>query len=617
MYETYDNCLGAIGVNKEHADTVPLPPVYHDLKKIAFEVFIDKQGNFRSGKRIDEFCIVPTSEASESRVGSTPTPAPLFDDLKYMAGDFSLYSADETQKQYFDAYIKQLQLWCESEFCLPEIKTICTYLEKGELIYNLLSCDVLPIDEDGNVIVKELSGSVRIGVRKGLDDPFLPWENREAWDCYIAYTNHFQNKEYGLCYVSGKIGPLASSHPKISGNAKLISSNQDKSGFIVNTGFLCGAENALSVSFDASQKIHLALKWLIKRQGYYVGNQAWIAFGTNAPKVAPVQSDTYDISGSSQGPVEVDTQEIFAEKLRKAVRGYHQDFKGYQKVIVLGTVAVTNGRLSIIYYQETDENYYLENVVKWHSTCTWLHTYKKEGKKKSESITFYGAPALMDIVQAAYGEKIPDKLKMAAYARLVPSIVESAPLPFDIIKSVARQAGNPVAMEGWEHRKALSIACAVIKKYYNDREGREVYRMALDKDCNDRSYLFGRWLAYAHNVESYALYLSQTPPRMTNAERMMHQFSIHPRKTLRIINDQLMYYFKKIDKGDTAHRMKEEMIEIVDCIDKINFHDEKLTELYLLGYASQLIDIKNSIQEIKKINEKKEGTNHEHTEQQD
>lgn len=603
LYETYENCKGAVGIDKEHPSAVPLPPLYHDLKKIGYEIFIDKNGNFRTGtaRKIDEMCIAPTSEASEGRVGSTPTPAPLFDDLKYMAGDYAYHVGDEKQRSYFDEYIKQLQQWCESDHCLPEIMTICAYLGKKTLINDLLSSGAVPLDKDGNIIKKELDASVRIGIRRGLDDPFYPWESTEAWECHIAYTRS-KLRDTGLCYISGCEEQLALSHPKIGGNAKLISSNQDNKGFIVNAGFLAGAENAVSVGYESSQKIHLSLKWLIRRQGFPVGDQVWLAFGTNEPSVTSMNTDTYGIyTGFDPAAVAPDTQDIFADKLRKAVRGYRQDFKGYGKVVIIGVNAVTPGRLSIIYYQESDENYYLEKVVNWHSTCTWLHNYKtvfKDGSKKPEWITFYGAPALLDIVKAAYGEKVPDKLKMSAYARLVPCVTEGADFPKDIMTQVARRAGSPEGMEDWEYRKTQSIACAVIRKYYNDRKGREVYRMALDKECNERSYLYGRWLAYAHNVERFAQRESGSDMRMTNAERHMHQFSLRPKKTLEIISNQLNYYFKKIYSRPSAHIMQNEMNALLDRIGIEGFNDKALSEVYLIGYASQLLDIKKTIKEI-------------------
>ena len=58
-------------------------------------------------------------------------------------------------------------------------------------------------------------------------------------------------------------------------DAKLISSN-DKSGFTYRGRFI-DAEQTFSVSFEASQKAHNALRWLIGKQGFRNGDQVFVA----------------------------------------------------------------------------------------------------------------------------------------------------------------------------------------------------------------------------------------------------------------------------------------------------------------------------------------------------
>lgn len=81
-------------------------------------------------------------------------------------------------------------------------------------------------------------------------------------------------------------------------------------------------------------------------------------------------------------------------------------------------------------------------------------------------------------------------------------------------------------MEKWEWEKTLSIACALI----NTMEG---YQLVLDKENQDRDYLFGRLLAIADVLERNALNTSDQ--RATNARRYMNSFSQHPERTWRTI----------------------------------------------------------------------------------
>ncbi len=74
--------------------------------------------------------------------------------------------------------------------------------------------------------------------------------------------------------------------------------------------------------------------------------------------------------------------------------------------------------------------------------------------------------------------------------------------------------------------KTLSITCALINKM-------EGYQLVLDKENNNRDYLFGRLLAVADVLERKAL--NNGDQRATNARRYMNSFSQHPERTWRTI----------------------------------------------------------------------------------
>lgn len=55
----------------------------------------------------------------------------------------------------------------------------------------------------------------------------------------------------------------------------------------------------------------------------------------------------------------------------------------------------------------------------------------------------------------------------------------------------------------------------------------------------ERSYLFGRALAYARRLEELSQWASGNEPRQTNAERMQVTFYEHPCRTWLILYHQL------------------------------------------------------------------------------
>ena len=109
--------------------------------------------------------------------------------------------------------------------------------------------------------------------------------------------------------------------------------------------------------------------------------------------------------------------------------------------------------------------------------------------------------------------------------------------------------------------------------------------MALDKNCSDRNYLFGRLLAIADAVES-STYTNEDR-RETNALRMQKAFALRPMNTWRLLAEKLEPYYKQLNPG-LRYYYQNLTQEIVD---KLSVSDgnlnRKLEDIYLLGYYHQ------------------------------
>lgn len=91
--------------------------------------------------------------------------------------------------------------------------------------------------------------------------------------------------------------------------------------------------------------------------------------------------------------------------------------------------------------------------------------------------------------------RVDDKLRASTVERLLPCIVDGAPLPLDLLRSAVRRVANRVGMEAWEWERCLGIACALFKGFQRG------YLMALEQERTSRDYLFGRLLAIAEDIE--------------------------------------------------------------------------------------------------------------------
>ncbi len=648
LYETYDNCQSMVGYSTDE-NKRPLLPICHMTAQAHIEIVIDQEGNFLKGRsRVvtdtnNAATIIPCTEGSGSRAGKKPECHPLCDQLQYVAGDFAEYGGTVTigfvndPEEPYRNYIKVLTDWCQSKFAHPKAQAVLKYVKKKNLIRDLIADQILFVGEDRKFLTKgerkrPKNTSDIFAAVGSQEDSFIRWEvdvpgeletkvwnDKTLWDSWIQYYFSTKNKA-PLCYAKGEEDFLAIQHPKyirVKGDgAKLISSN-DTSGFTFRGRFVT-AEQACGIGFDVSQKAHNALLWLISRQGkvfFVKGDKgrkepgltvvAWATSGKTIPRVT---DDSLSILGfddlPDDDPFIVSTAQEMAIRFKNRMLGYASELGNTDNISVMGLDSASKGRLAITYYREDlTGSDFLQRIENWHKTCEWIHEYrykdiqdKETGQNKRFFQPFIGAPAPINIAEAAYGSKVDDKLKKTTVERLLPCIIDGVQIPRDIVDSAVRRACNRAGMEGWEWNKTLSIACALYKKL-NEKEG---YSMALDEKRKARDYLYGRLLAAADCLENFALFVSEKK-RDTNAARLMQRFSDRPCSTWKTIELSLIPYKARL--GGRAKKYQDVIDEAMNLFDPVEdfTSDKPLSGEFLLGYHCQREDLKPKKDEPKSI----------------
>ncbi|MDC2867310.1 type I-C CRISPR-associated protein Cas8c/Csd1 [Bacillus sp. BP-3] len=610
LYETYQSNLDRIGKieKKYNGQEYTLLPISHTTQTAHIEVSITEEGEFHSATIInksDASTLIPCTEDSASRSNQI-APYPLHDKLSYVAGDFVTYGGKIKKEEPFSYYISQLGEWASSSYATDKVKSIYRYLSKRRLIKDLVEEGILYVDANGQLIDtwdkeaetllgekppifssvtgSQVSAFVRFNVYSPNEMLKDVWKDPEMYESFIKFYNDFLIEE-DYCYVTGKIMPSTEKHANKIRNAgdkaKLISAN-DTSGFTFR-GRFNKANDVANISYDVSQKAHNALKWLINKQGKIVDQRVFLVWGNDADDVPDFLEDSYDIysmdlRSTEKQEIKSYTHEQFADEVAKAIDGYKNNLLTGANINILLLDSATTGRLAVLYYRNMDKELYLNKLKNWHSTCVWVHRYRKN--ENNEFVEFYGAPSTKDIAFAAYGPKASEKVVKGLMERMLPCIVDEREIPFDIVRSALQRASNPVSMERWEWEKTLSIACALINK-------REGYQMALDKKNNDRDYLFGRLLAIADVLERNSL--DPRDQRATNARRYMHSFSQHPERTWRTIQGALQPYQARL--GEKVWYYNKLIDEIGSKIKIEDFNNKPLSGRYLLGFYSQRHDL--------------------------
>lgn len=616
LSQTYDNCAAVIGLEpasapqeKDAARTGTLLPIAHTLLRAHITVTLDKDGNLLDAQAQEDTAgtIAPCTEDSESRSGRNPPPHPLFDKLQYLAKDFPNFTGEDTA-WFYEEYLRKLKLWCQSPYSHPMVNAVRLYLQKGTLVGDLVEKHVLYTGPDGKLLEKwdgpradapsfyKIQNCtfgnviVRFAILLPGEAESRLWMNENVRQSHIAYTAS-QQENKRLCYVCGSVVPFIDKHPKkivsTLANAKLISAN-DSTGFTYR-GRFAKADEAVSIGYETSLKAHNALRWLVQTRGVFFDTKTIVAWGTRNEPVPSPTSDSEALFGADDVSSAADlllqangaTQRDYSTRFSRAVLSLHHGNLGeHGDVVVMAFDSATVGRLSITYYREMKTGEYIDHIVNWHNTCKWIHSRNRDGKPWQ----YIGAPSFGDVAFAVYGGKGNDKLKKSAAERLLPCVLDSAAIPADLVGGAVRRASNPAAAEYWDWNKTLSIACALYKKQ-NEKEG---FSLALDEIRTDRSYLYGRLLAVADQIERWALWDAGEKERETNAMRYMNAFSQRPLKTWGVISRNLRPYQARL-KGKAA-AYNDLITKITDSFLPGQFDkqpEEPLTGAYLLGFHNQ------------------------------
>ncbi len=643
IYNLYDK----IKELEEEDSSAKMLPLSHSTQNAQIEITVDEHGNMKSADIVPKECsetVIPVTEDSGAR-SSGVAPHPLADKLIYIAGDYkdyAVFAPKDKVEDKFIAYIDQLRRWAEDPCAAAGVKAVYNYLKQGRLIKDLLNAKVLEFDEKTG----RLSDSKKIGTidqqdsfarfRVQYDDYSKEpdtWLDSEMYENFIAYLAKNDSKSE-LCYATGRLLPPTYKHPSKIRNAgdkaKLISSN-DESGFTYRGRFE-EKEQALSVSYDFSQRFHNALKWLIQNQGIVFqkrrdeksgadisrrGYAAGLSLFAWASSLAPLPDfaesaalvTDYDDLDDFDDDYEYDPKTYYIERLKRSLFGKGgESFDPADKVMVMALDSAIDGkgRLNVSYYSELANSVFSENVERWHEDISW-RTYVKSARG-------YGVNSfsVYEIITRAFGTEQKEKQKYVLKCkpevekenilRLIPCIIEGRRTPADIVSALVRKASRPLSYnEEFNHGAVVSTACGLLKRRYKERK--VDVSMDFDENCRDRSYLYGALLAIAELAEK-ATYKKDEISRVPNARRYWEKFVQSPYKTWGRLVCKLEPY---LEKNDYRAKYQKAINDIQGRFTLESFTDNSALEpIYLLGYSHVINQYYDNIAKKKAKNEEEE-----------
>ena len=672
LYRTYEY------IQEQGLDDENLALPFHMSKAVHLKVILNDKAEFVGAERFDGKKQVPiqVTEKSSKRAGSAIAPYALHDGLQYIAKTAENYltieylskvaekdngkkwkeflaGTDEDKQKFadrekakykdcFEFYEKQLSGW--NEFGnLKEIKFVLQYIQKGSLIEDLLEKQIFSFKD--NIL------------SAGKDDPFsltIVWAveisndlHSDLWNkpCiqsrWIEYQESLiqKGRHKSLCCITGDLDYPTEAYPKINGNAKLVSANDD-TGFTFRGRFYGDKDNgdkselgsqAVILGKNASQKAFSALKWLINRQGIRNGKQVILAWSSNCiSDEDELLSNLYqgdDIYTSLFAKDKIDHSADLGlktvEQLKKKFHGYKEKLAANEQIslLMVDEPSKTGGRMSLTFYQEKLRDDYFRDLDEWQDDFAWYQEYK--------SSWIFAAPSLERIAEVVLTktefEDKDRKSRRQLYARLLPVISggKSVHIPYDLVQKSFQVACNPFANyrpeDGEKIRSAnwqrnIGVACALYKGWrarHHDLSQRRTYPMSLDTENRSRDYIFGRLLAVAEHLERTALRIANET-RATNAENYMQRFVMRPFHTWEQLETNLKPYKDRLRK-DYPVRISEKFVltspigflsnreneinQLICVLDDLKQEgcdlDKPLEPEFLLGYHSQKMAYRN------------------------
>lgn len=564
--------------------TEPLTPVSHILQNAQIEITLTDEGKFLSAVPVskgDESTIIPATEESAGRT-SRPEPHPLCDQLAYLA---------PSDDKKHEAYLALLTAWAESPYSHPLVRAVLTYVRSGTILSDL---------ERERIIVRNADGSLGSGKLAGTDyakclvrwrmipapdeEKSESYRNPALFEKWASFYNDLRvGQPHGICQISGEEDVLCQSHPKgtlsSAYGAKLISAN-DSANFTYR-GRFATPEAAVSVGYTASRMAHSALRWLATNHGKQSGDRIFLCWNPEGKETPGNLLYAFDAGEDKRDFVS------YREELRKTLDGYGNKLRPQDDVVIAALEAATTGRLSVTYYTEMKSADLLDRIEHWYDTCAW------DGGKYNVP-----TPSFWEIILCAFGkpsgnglslDKRDAKLAGKYFQKLLSCLTEGRSIPPDLVRALAARADTPQAYEAGPLARIRHTACALIRKYRNDQAKREEWKVTLDTENRDRSYLFGRLLAVLEQAEA-ATY-GKEDRRETNALRRLTRYTQQPMHTARALYEKLNPYLNRLMRNKPGlyrqyRALFDQLFGLLDELEHTSLN-EPLEDVYLLGYSSQ------------------------------
>lgn len=582
-----------------------LLPLYHSNMKSKNKniicISMNIEGEYQKAEFLpdNQIIIFPVTEQSVSRSGSNPPPHPLSDKLQYIIPDSSdkhqhylkefyhFYEASKSDKSR--KFLRSVHQLLKEEYLMhkiahdlfigkeTEVKGTTVYYqdEKGksaelDLASIFVTFAVIDFDRHQTATVSNL---------------------KDLHDDYIQYADT-KLPLNGICNISGKEDYITQKHRGLLGNAKLISVSNNTETYI---GRFREKTDIVRIGYRTSEKVHLMLKYLLENENSHkwLSDQQYLVnwFSddiSNDRNINIVQQS--GLLARLNANLNRSTHPAVTERNRQIGQAFvhgSKKLENHENYYVGIIDKASNGRISLKYFKELSISQLMMNLEKWQSENSWWRFKKESGDAVLQT------PDIYNLIDTTFGIEREGSMvldnsnfRKMQIRNLVTCIVEGRSLSANYIHSADLNCRNRLKYsKSWQN--LLFVSLSILNKQ------KEEFKEMVDRDKNNRSYLFGRLLAVYERIEASTFDIDTK--RTTNAEKLWTSYTNNPATMMQTLENKTKTYEKKLEQNKPGiyNNLIKEKQAIINQLHE-NQYEEMNTKLdyeFIFGYYAEIKDI--------------------------
>lgn len=477
-------------------------PFGFSLQQVTYCVVITKDGSIKmiddirtndNGRRRPRLLQVPGATKSP---GSGMNPGFLWDNSSYMLGYKPKDEKPTRTLNTFRAFRKR-HLELEAVIKSARFSAVCRFLEKWD-----------PECSSEFPIIDEVNPGY--GVFQLVGETSYVHEDEVVRKWWIGQQCSDAKNALTQCLVSGQLGPVAETHPKVKkvgdqSEALLVSFNAPSFESYSKTQSL-NAPVSTDAAFKYATTLNALLAGPMSHRHRFVLGDTTVVFWTERP--SPVEDvlaqffqygDEVTHQGEAQDATLLRKMRIFMNALRKGREAYGgvADHPDQTKFYMLGLTGQAKGRLGVRFFYRNSVSVLLENLRKHYCDIRVIRSFGEDAKWPDPEFPTI-AQILREAVPLKRGKEDPTPPLLIG--PLLRSVIQRTPYPDSLFCGTVRR----IHVE-----KDINYIRACIIAGYLRRNAKQEVSMALDEERSDAPYRLGRLFAVLERIQELA-YWHQT-----------------------------------------------------------------------------------------------------------